>query len=79
MLMVGGVLYMWVRNVGNSRLVWSEDHGRTWQWGFHFSTSFGSPAFLNAGRNYNDARDDFAGYRREDWFPGGNRWSAWST
>jgi len=59
MLMVGGVLYMWVRNVGNSQLVWSEDHGRTWQWGFHFSTSFGSPAFLNAGRNYSDSRDGF--------------------
>ena len=59
MLMVGGVLYMWVRNVGNSQLVWSEDHGRTWQWGFHFSTSFGSPAFLNVGRNYTDARDGF--------------------
>jgi hypothetical protein len=59
MLMVGGVLYMWVRNVGNSQLAWSEDHGRTWQWGFHFDTSFGSPAFLNAGRNYNGALDDF--------------------
>jgi hypothetical protein len=50
MLMVGGVLYMWVRNVGNSQLAWSADHGRTWQWGFRFDTSFGSPAFLNAGR-----------------------------
>jgi CubicO group peptidase (beta-lactamase class C family) len=59
MLMVGGVLYMWVRNVANSQLVWSEDHARTWHWGFHFSTSFGSPAFLNAGRNYSEARDDF--------------------
>jgi hypothetical protein len=59
MLMVGGVLYMWVRNVGNSQLAWSLDHGRTWEWGFHFDTSFGSPAFLNAGRNYADARDEF--------------------
>ena len=59
MLMVGGVLYMWVRNLGNSQLAWSPDHGRTWEWGFHFDTSFGSPAFLNAGRNYADARDRF--------------------
>jgi hypothetical protein len=59
MLMVGGVLYMWVRNAGNSQLAWSADHGRTWEWGFHFDTSFGSPAFLNAGRNYADARDEF--------------------
>src|SRR5262249_5935856 len=59
MLMVGGVLYMWVRNTGNSQLAWSADHGRTWEWGFRFDTSFGSPAFLNAGRNYGAARDDF--------------------
>ena len=59
MLTVGGVLYMWVRNVGNSQLAWSLDRGRTWEWGFRFDTSFGSPAFLNAGRNYADARDKF--------------------
>jgi CubicO group peptidase (beta-lactamase class C family) len=58
-LMVDGVLYMWVRNTGNSQLAWSRDHGRTWQWGFHFATSFGSPAFLNFGRNYAGARDRF--------------------
>jgi CubicO group peptidase (beta-lactamase class C family) len=59
MLIAGGVLYMWVRNVANSQLTWSADHGRTWEWGFHFDTSFGSPVFLNAGRNYADARDNF--------------------
>jgi hypothetical protein len=59
MLMVDGVLYMWVRNTGNSQLAWSEDRGRTWQWGFRFDTSFGSPAFLNFGRNYAGARDDY--------------------
>ena len=26
MLMVGGVLYLWVRNAGNSQLAWSSDH-----------------------------------------------------
>ena len=57
--MAGGVLYMWVRNTGNSQLAWSEDHGRTWQWGFRFDTSFGSPSFLNFGRNYQGARDEY--------------------
>ena len=34
MLMVGGVLYMWARNLGNSQLAWSPDHGRTWSGAF---------------------------------------------
>jgi CubicO group peptidase (beta-lactamase class C family) len=59
MLMVDGVLYMWVRNTGNAQIAWSEDHGRTWQWGFKLSTSFGSPVFLNFGPNYAGARDGF--------------------
>lgn len=59
MLMAGGVLYMWVRNVGNSQLWWSEDRARTWQTGFKFETSFGSPAFLNYGRDHAGARDDY--------------------
>lgn len=59
MLMVNGVLYMWARNAGNARLAWSSDHGRTWQWGFRFSESFGSPAFLNFGQNYAGARDGY--------------------
>ncbi len=59
MLMVDGVLYMWVRNTDNSQLVWSEDHGLTWQWGFKFDVSFGSPAFLNFGGNYAGARDGY--------------------
>ena len=58
-LMVGGVLYLWVRNVGNSQLLWSIDHGKTWQWGFKFEEGFGSPAFLNFGKNYAGARDGY--------------------
>ena len=58
-LMVDGVLYLWVRNVGNSQLLWSRDHGATWQWGFKLDAGFGSPAFLNFGRNYAGARDGF--------------------
>jgi len=59
MLMVDGTLYMWVRNTKNATLGWSADHGVTWTWGFTIDTSFGCPAFLNFGRNYAGARDDY--------------------
>ncbi len=58
-LMVDGVLYLWVRNVENAQLLWSLDRGKTWQAGFKMETAFGSPAFLNFGRNYAGARDAF--------------------
>lgn len=58
-LMVDHVLYLWVRNAQNAQLAWSTDHGRTWQWGFRFESGFGSPAFLNFGRNYSGARDEY--------------------
>ena len=58
MLMVDGVLFMWVRNAGNSQLAWSSDFGRTWTWStWKFMTSFGFPTFLNFGKNYAGARD----------------------
>ncbi|MCP5109445.1 MAG: DUF4185 domain-containing protein [bacterium] len=59
MLMVDGVLYVWARNTGNAQLMWSADHGKTWERGFKFTESFGSPAFLNFGRNYEGARDGY--------------------
>jgi CubicO group peptidase (beta-lactamase class C family) len=60
MLMVDGVLYMLARNAGNAQLAWSTDHAVTWQWSdWKFTTSFGHPAFLNFGRNYAGARDEF--------------------
>src|SRR5207247_9803200 len=60
MLMVDGVLYMLVRNVGNAQLGWSEDHGQTWTWAdWKFTNSFGCPTFLDFGRNYSGARDEF--------------------
>ena len=58
-LMVNGVLYLWVRNVGNAQLLRSVDHGKTWQWGFKMEAGFGSPSFLNFGRNYEGARDGY--------------------
>src|SRR5258706_392833 len=60
MLMVDGALYILVRNVGNAQLGWSKDHGQTWTWAdWKFTNSFGCPTFLNFGRNYFGARDDF--------------------
>jgi hypothetical protein len=59
-LCVGGVLYLWTRNAGNAQLACSKDHGRTWQWAdWRFTTSFGCPTFLNFGKDYAGARDDW--------------------
>lgn len=60
MLMVDGVLYMAVRNAGNSQLAWSKDHGVNWERAdWKFETSFGAPTFLNFGQNYSGARDEY--------------------
>ena len=59
-LMIDGVLYLWVRNADNSRLAWSADRGQSWRWSdWKFTVSFGSPTFLNFGKNYAGARDDY--------------------
>ena len=60
LLMVNGVLYMWTRNADNSQLAWSRDHGATWKWArWRFTESFGCPTFLNFGRDYAGARDEY--------------------
>ncbi len=60
LLMVDGILYMWARNTDNSQLAWSSDHGQTWTWSeWRFTTSFGHPTFLNFGKNYAGARDEY--------------------
>ena len=60
MLMVDGVLIMLIRNTSNSQLAWSGNHGRTWTWSdWKFKTSFGYPTFLNFGKNYAGARDEY--------------------
>ena len=62
-LMVNRILYLWVRNAdrqGNgSRLGWSEDYGKTWRWCDWEFEAFGYPTFINYGKNYSGARDDF--------------------
>jgi CubicO group peptidase (beta-lactamase class C family) len=60
MLMVDGVLYLLARNAANAQLAWSRDRGKTWMWAdWKFTGSFGCPTFLNFGRNYAGARDEF--------------------
>lgn len=60
LLMVDGVLYLLARNAGHAQLAWSTDRGRTWNWSdWKFTESFGCPAFVNFGKNYAGARDDF--------------------
>ncbi|HUU26396.1 MAG TPA: serine hydrolase [archaeon] len=59
MLIVDGTLYMLLRNLDNSQLAWSENHGRNWNFGFKFTTSFGCPTFLNFGPDYQGARDGY--------------------
>ncbi|TWT47904.1 hypothetical protein KOR42_41020 [Thalassoglobus neptunius] len=62
-LSVDGVLCLWLghNNLqgGESTLAWSEDHGGTWStvdWKFE---EFGLMGFVNFGRDYQGARDEF--------------------
>jgi hypothetical protein len=63
MLMVDGALYMWVRNANDdgshSQLAWSQDYGTTWSWCSWVFEEFGYCTFINFGKNYENARDDF--------------------
>lgn len=60
MLMVDGVLYLLVRNSGNSQLAWSNDRGKSWTWAdWKWTTSMGCPTFLNFGKDYATARDEY--------------------
>ena len=60
MLCVDGVLYMLVRNTGNSQIAWSTNRGKTWRWcDWKFTVSFGCPTFLNFGKDYTRSRDEF--------------------
>ena len=58
--MVDGVLYMWPATRATARLAWSTDHGGPGRGPTGSSTtSFGCPTFLNFGKNYAGARDDY--------------------
>jgi hypothetical protein len=68
MIAVDDVLYMFVRNYRpsdlddftNSRLACSTNSGVNWTWAnWHFSETFGCPAFVQFGKNYQGARDEY--------------------
>ena len=60
LLCVAGVLHLLARNDGNARLARSTDHGTTWTWtNWRLEESFGCPTFVQFGRDYAGARDDF--------------------
>lgn len=62
LLMVDGVLYMWVRNVNDGKecqLARSDDHAQTWAWSEWTFTEFGYCTFINYGKNYAGARDNY--------------------
>lgn len=80
MLCVGGVLYMWRACQPGKHLPWCElnsstDHGAHWkpaQWKFTFEDGLTIPTFLNFGRDYDGARDDYvySYYIQPTWGPG---------
>lgn len=68
MIMVEGALYMFVRNYKppgsedftNARLACSNNLGVNWTWAdWHFSETFGCPAFVQFGNDYEGARDSY--------------------
>jgi len=68
MIIVDGILYMFVRNYKpsedddftNSRLACSTNLGVNWKWAnWHFTDTFGCPAFVQFGKNYKGARDSY--------------------
>ena len=67
MLCIEGVLTMWVAHQPNPhqhacQLAWSKDHGATWRlvdWTFTYEDDITIPTFLNFGRNYQGARDEY--------------------
>ena len=64
LLAIDDNIYMWVRNADRkgeqSRLARSSDRQKTWQWCDWRFEEFGHIAFVNYGKNYQGARDDYA-------------------
>jgi hypothetical protein len=62
-LSVEGVLYLWLGHAdqkGNAaQLAWSRDHARTWEFADWTFAEFGLIGFVNFGRDYAGARDEF--------------------
>lgn len=63
LLSVEGTLYMFLghadRKGGQSQLAWSRDHARTWEFAEWKFSQFGLMGFINYGKDYEGARDNF--------------------
>ncbi|MBT4609472.1 MAG: serine hydrolase [Gemmatimonadetes bacterium] len=63
LLCIDGVIYIFVRNADHdghtSRLGWSTDHMKSWSWADWSFAELGHVSFIDFGRDYADARDDF--------------------
>ena len=71
MLCVDGVLYLWLGHADNqgatAQLAWSRDHAKTWTFADWKFAEFGMMGFVNFGRNYAGARDDYVyAYSHDD-------------
>lgn len=66
-LSVDGVLYLWwvpdpLPHLRETRIAWSTDQGKTWrqtEWKFTFDDGLTIPTFLNYGKAYAGARDEY--------------------
>jgi hypothetical protein len=63
LLALKDTLYLWLghadKNGGESRLAWSPDGARTWSFADWVFPEFGLIGFVNFGRGYGGARDDY--------------------
>lgn len=68
LVMIDTVLYAWIRNLNlegmpkgtGSTLMYSDDYGENWEWVDWNFPEIGYPTWLNAGKNYADAKDNYA-------------------
>jgi hypothetical protein len=62
-LSVGGTLYLWLghadQNGGAAQLAWSKDRAKTWAFADWRFDEFGLLGFVNFGKDYAGARDDY--------------------
>ena len=62
-LCAGGVLYLWLGHAdqygGQAQLAWSTDRARTWSFADWKFAEFGLIGFVNFGRDYAGARDNY--------------------
>jgi len=71
LLCADGVLHLWLGHADNqgaaAQLAWSRDHAKTWMFADWKFAEFGMMGFINFGKNYDEARDNFVyAYSHDD-------------